>query len=104
MDNAVIPAYANVPSPTQSDVPIVALASTIAFAAAGTLLAVSFFTAKNRRASIPSQVCLGALVAFAGAVTWKNRQEELIAARHLVDHVHHVRDARWLKKNPIAYA
>jgi hypothetical protein len=44
------------------------------------------------------------LVALAGAVTWRNRQEEMAAARHIVAHVNHARDARWLKKNPIAYA
>jgi hypothetical protein len=104
MYTAVRSAYANSSNRPQSGVPVVALASTVALAAAGTLLACSLFPAKKRRLSIPSQVCLGALVALAGAVTWKNRQEQLEAARHLVAQVNHARDARWLKKNPIAYA
>jgi hypothetical protein len=104
MDTAATPANATNPTPSQSDVPIVALASTVALAAAGTLLAYSLFPSRKRRLSIPSQVCLGALVALAGAVTWKNRQEEVAAARHLVANVNHARDARWLRKNPIAYA
>jgi len=91
-------------NPPQSEVPVVALASTVALAAAGTLLACSLFPSKKRRLSIPSQVCLGALVALAGAVTWKNRQEEVAAARHVLAHVNHARDARWLKRNPISYA
>lgn len=88
----------------QSEVPVVALASTVALAAAGTLLAYSLFPAKKRRLSIPCQICLGALVALAGAVTWKKREEELAAARHLVDQVNHARDAHWLKRHPVAYA
>jgi hypothetical protein len=36
-------------------------------------------------------------------LVWKRRQEELSAARHLMAHIHEVRDARWLKKHPIAY-
>jgi hypothetical protein len=101
MDTALRSANANTP---QSTVPVVVLASTFALAAAGTLLACSLFPARKHRLSIPSQVCLGALVALAGAVTWRNRQEEMAAARHIVAHVNHARDARWLKKNPIAYA
>jgi hypothetical protein len=93
------------PSTPQSDAtPVVALASTVAFAAAGTLLAYSLFPSRERRLSVPCQLCLGALVAFAGIVTWKKREEEVAAARHLVAHVHEARDAHWLKKHPIAYA
>jgi hypothetical protein len=102
MDTAPTPATATQPSTPQSDV--VALASTVAFAAAGILLAYSLFPSKKRRLSIPCQLCLGALVAFAGVVTWKKREEEVAAARHLVAHVNHARDAHWLKKHPIAYA
>ena len=94
----------NVPNPPQSAVPLLVVASTLALAAAGTLLACSLFPTKKRRLSVSSQVCLGALVACAGALTWKNRQQEVDAARHLVAHVHQARDARWLRKNPIAYA
>jgi threonine/homoserine efflux transporter RhtA len=104
MDTALISANANTPDTPQSTVPVVALASTLALAAAGTLLACSLFPAKKHRLSISSQVFLGALVALAGAVTWKKREEEVAAARHLVDHVNHARDARWLRKHPIAYA
>jgi hypothetical protein len=43
------------------------------------------------------------LAGCAGVVTWRKRQEEIEAARHLIDHVHEVRDARWLKKHPVAY-
>jgi threonine/homoserine efflux transporter RhtA len=104
METDVRPTSANEFNSMQNDVPVVALASTIALAAAGTLLAYSLFPAKKRRLSISCQICLGALVAFAGAVTWKNRQEEIDAARNLVDHVNHARDAHWLKKHPVAYA
>jgi hypothetical protein len=92
------------PNPPQCAVPLIAVASTLALAAAGTLLVCSLFPSKKRRLSISSQVCLGALVACAGALTWKNRQQEVDAARHLVAHVNQARDARWLRKNPIAYA
>jgi 3-keto-L-gulonate-6-phosphate decarboxylase len=83
---------------------MLAVASTLALAAAGTLFACSLFPTGKRRLSVSSQLCLGALVACAGAWTWKNRQQEVDAARHIVAHVNQARDARWLRKNPIAYA
>ena len=79
------------------------VASTLAFAAAGSLLGYSFFAPKERR-SVSGQVCLGVLVLCAGVVTWQKRQEEAEAARRLVHHVKGARDARWLRKNPVAYA
>jgi hypothetical protein len=85
------------------DVPVLALASAVACAAAATLLAWSFFPGKRRRASISGQVSLGALAACAAFVVWQKRQEEASAARHLITHIHEVRDTRWLKKHPIAY-
>jgi hypothetical protein len=95
---------ATTPNLPQSDLPMLVVASTLALAAAGTLLACSLFPTKKRRLSVSCQVCLGALVACAGALTWKNRQQEVDAARHFVAHVNQARDARWLRKNPIAYA
>jgi hypothetical protein len=88
---------------SQEGVPVVALASAVACAAAASLLAWSLFPAKKRRTSISGQVSLGVLTACAAVVVWKKREEEASAARHLIKHIHEVRDTRWLKKNPIAY-
>ena len=84
------------------EAPVAALATTLIFAAAGTLLGYSLF-AKNRRISIPVQILLGLVAGGAGVMTWRRRQEELAAARHLMERVHDVRDRRWLKKHPVAY-
>jgi hypothetical protein len=67
------------------------------------MLAWSLLPAKRRRLSIAGQVSLGVMAACAAVVIWKKRQEEASAARHLFTHIHEVRDARWLKRNPIAY-
>jgi hypothetical protein len=83
-------------------VPVVALASTLVFAAAGTLLGYSF-VAKKRRMSVPVKLLLGLVAGGAGAVIWTRRQEEMDAARDLMERVHDVRDKRWLKKHPVAY-
>lgn len=102
MDSDLVSTNTNCAS--QSEVPILALASTFVLAAAGTWLACSLFPARRRSISRSTQLCLGVAVACAGAITWNNRQEEVDAARDLVDHVNLARDARWLRKNPIAYA
>jgi hypothetical protein len=81
---------------------MVGLASALTFAAAGTLLGYSFL-AKERRLSIPVQLALGLVAGGAGVMTWRKRQEQLAAARNLIDHVNDVGDGRWLKKNPVAY-
>jgi hypothetical protein len=91
------------PKETQDCVPVVALASAVACAAATGLLAWSLFPAKKRRASIAGQVSLGVMAGCAAFVVWQRRQEEAAAAHHLMSHIHEVRDARWLRKNPIAY-
>jgi uncharacterized membrane protein YqjE len=90
-------------NPPQESLPIVALASAFAGAAAASLLAWTFLPARKRRASIAGQVSLGLLAACAAAIVWQQRQQERNAARHLFSHIHEVRDARWLKKHPIAY-
>jgi hypothetical protein len=82
--------------------PVMALASTLAFAAAGTLLGYSLL-AKKRRISVPVKLLLGLVAGGAGAVIWSKRQEEIEAARDLIERVHDVRDKRWLKKHPVAY-
>jgi hypothetical protein len=83
-------------------VPVLALASTLAFAAAGTLLGYSF-AAKKRRISVPAKLLLGLVAGGVGAVIWNWREEEIAAARDLMERVHDVRDRRWLKKHPVAY-
>ncbi len=88
---------------TQDCVPVIGLASALAFAATGGVLAYSLLSRK-RRLSIPGQLCLGVVAGCAAMVTWQNRQEEAAAAHQLLDRFHDARDARWLKKNPIAYA
>ena len=103
MDAAVRQENVGASKTAQCGVPVIALASTVAFAAAGSLLGYSFFAPKDRR-SVAGQLCLGLLVLCAGAVTWQKRQEEAEAARRLLHHVKGARDARWLRKNPIAYA
>jgi hypothetical protein len=103
MDWAEKSAKATTLNPPQEDVPVVALASAVALAAASSLLAWSFLPATKRRVSIVGQISLGVMAACAAAVVWSKRQEEAEAAHHLFNHIHEVRDARWLKKNPIAY-
>ena len=88
---------------SQECLPVVGLASALAFAAASGLLLWSFFPARKRRTSIAGQVSLGVLAACAATVVWHKRQEEADAARQLFNHLGEVRDARWLKKHPIAY-
>ena len=84
-------------------IPVVALASSLAFLAAASLLVWSLFPARKRNASIVGQVALGVLAGSAATVLWSKRQEEAAAAHHLMHHIHEVRDTRWLKKHPIAY-
>jgi hypothetical protein len=81
---------------------VVGLASAVTFAAAGTLLSYSLL-ARRRRIPVPVQLLLGLVAGGAGVMTWRKRQEELAAARQFMDHVHDVRDKRWLKKHPVAY-
>jgi uncharacterized membrane protein YqjE len=90
---------------TQADpaVPVVALASALAFVAAASLLVWSLFPSRKRTAAITGQVALGVLAGSTAVVVWNRRQEEADAARHLMTHIHEVRDTRWLKKHPIAY-
>jgi ABC-type enterobactin transport system permease subunit len=87
----------------QEDFPVAALASAVALAAASSLLAWSFLPARKRRVSIAGQISLGVMAACAAVVAWNKRQQEIDAARHLFTHIHEVRDARWLKKHPVAY-
>jgi hypothetical protein len=89
-------------SPASADAALVGLMSAVACAAAGSWLGFSFLSRK-RRLPVAGQVFLGVLAGCAGVMTWKKRQAEMDAAHHLIDHVHEVRDARWLKKNPVAY-
>jgi hypothetical protein len=103
MDTVERSDHAGAAKTPQCGVPMVALASTVAFAAAGSLLGFSLFVPREKR-SVPAQLCLGLLVVCAGAVTWKRRKEEADAARHLLRHIHKAQDARWLRKNPVTYA
>lgn len=98
-----ISANATTSNPPDDSVPVVGLASALTFAAAASLLAWSLFPGAKRRASIAGQVSLGVLATTAAVVVWNQRQEEAAAARHLMSHIHEVRDTRWLKKHPIAY-
>ena len=84
------------------EAPVLGLASAVAVAAAGGLLGLSLLTRRGRLAAL-YQFGLGVVAGCAGVVTWQKRQQEMEAARHFVEHVHEVRDARWLKKHPIAY-
>ena len=102
MNTADVSIHASRARAEQGEVPVLGLASAIALAAAGSVLGYSLLSRK-RRLPISGQICLGALAACAGMVTWMRREEEMEAAHHLVHHVHVVRDARWLKKNPVAY-
>lgn len=92
----------SIPSEASNDGAMVGLVSAIVFAAAGSLLSYSLLSRK-RRLPVTGQLFLGVLAGCAGAMTWKKRQEEALAARHLLGHMHEVRDARWLRKNPVAY-
>jgi uncharacterized membrane protein YqjE len=87
----------------RENVPVVALASALACAAAASLLAWTFLPDRKRRASLAGQVSLAVLATFAATIVWQQRQKEADAARHLLSHLHEVRDTRWLKKHPVAY-
>jgi hypothetical protein len=101
MDTAVRFANAARSSEPEDGIPLLGLASAVAFAAAGSVLGYSLLC--KRRLPVPGQVILGLVAGCAAAVAWHERQEELDAARHLIEHVHEVRDTRWLMKNPVAY-
>jgi hypothetical protein len=103
MDWPETSAHATTPNPLEDSVPVVGLASALTFAAAASLLVWSLFTGRKNRSSIVGQVSLGVLAAGAAVVVWNQRQQESAAAHHLFTHIHEVRDARWLKKHPIAY-
>jgi len=47
---------------------------------------------------------LGSVVGFGAGVAWASRGVTGAAARNAISKVNTVRDARWLEKNPIAYA
>lgn len=81
---------------------VVGLASAVTLAAAGSVLGYSLLSRK-RRVPVPVQLVLGLVAGGAGVMTWRKRQEELAAARQFMDHVHDVRDKRWLKRHPVAY-
>ena len=92
------------PAQSSSDsVPVVALASAVACAAAVSLLVWSLIPSRKRSAFITGQVALGVLAGSAAVVVWNRREEEAAAAHLLMTHIHEVRDTRWLKKHPIAY-
>jgi high-affinity Fe2+/Pb2+ permease len=99
MQTAVRSANGN---PASNDAALVGLVSAVACAAAGSWLGFSILSRK-RRMPVAGQLLLGVLAGCAGVVTWKKRQAEMEAAHNLIDHVHEVRDARWLKKHPVAY-
>ena len=47
---------------------------------------------------------VGSALGFGGGVAWASRGFTGTAARHAIRSVNHVRDARWLERNPINYA
>jgi hypothetical protein len=47
---------------------------------------------------------VGGAIGFAGGVAWGTRARTSTAARNAIHDVQAVRDARWLEKNPVAYA
>ena len=68
----------------------------------GVLAAYSKSSRKTRRAVLGGLV--GSVVGFGGGVAWASRRVTGAAARRAIGEVNTVRDARWLRKNPIAYA
>jgi hypothetical protein len=85
-----------------NDVPVMGVASAVVLAAAGSLLGYSLL-ARKRRLPASGKVLLGVVAGIAGVGMWVKRQEEVDAARRVMGRVHEVRDARWLKKHPVAY-
>jgi hypothetical protein len=47
---------------------------------------------------------VGTALGFGCAVAWQSRGRAETAARGAIDKIATVRDARWLEKNPVAYA
>ncbi|MGA1995977.1 MAG: hypothetical protein ABSH45_09365 [Bryobacteraceae bacterium] len=70
--------------------------------ALGVLAACSKRGRKTRHAVLGGLV--GSVVGFGGSVAWASRGVTGAAARGAARKVNTVRDARWLEKNPIAYA
>jgi hypothetical protein len=70
--------------------------------ALGVLAACSKRGRKTRHAILGGLA--GSVVGFGGSVAWAARGVTGAAARGAVTRVNTVRDARWLEKNPIAYA
>ena len=62
----------------------------------------------GRKGRLGSAAILGGLVGcaigFTGGVAWCTRAQTSAAARTALQNVQALRDARWLEKNPIAYA
>jgi len=102
MDTAVSFANAARSREPEVGVPVAGLVSAVALAAAGAWLGCSLLSSK-RRLPDAGRLLLGLLAGYAGVATWKQRQAEIEAARHLIEHVHEARDARWLRKHPVAY-
>jgi hypothetical protein len=71
-------------------------------AALGVLAVCSKGGRKTRHAVLGGVV--GSVIGFGGGVAWASRGITGAAARGAIQKVSTVRDARWLEKNPIAYA
>jgi hypothetical protein len=77
-------------------------APTAAGAAIG-VLSVCFSTRRSG-ASVAVGGLIGSALGFGGGVAWASRGFTRDVARRAIRNVNVVRDARWLEKNPIAYA
>ena len=84
MDTAEVFAQGIASNEPEDGIPVVALASTLACAAAASLLAWSLFPSRRRRASISGQVSLGLLAACAAVVVWQKRKEEATKSKATV--------------------
>ena len=68
--------------------------------------ALSVIFRKDRRSvsGVASAGLIGSVVGVGAGAAWASRDSARAAARAAMRNVNTVRDARWLEKNPIAYA
>lgn len=81
--------------------------SALAPAAVGAVIGVLgiCLTTKQRRGqSAILGGLIGCALGFGGGVAWCTRNQTSAVARNALKNVQAVRDARWLRKNPVAYA
>jgi ammonia channel protein AmtB len=80
-----------------------ALCTTAAVGAAAGMLS-AYLRSRRSSSTIAMGGLIGSMVGLSSGVAWASRDRTEAAARNAVRRINTIRDARWLEKNPIAYA